>query len=97
MGIITDRDIALRVASAGDAAKVKVRDVMTGDPFCAYEGQTIAQACRLMEKNKVRRLLVLNQAGELSGVLSLDDLAVKTNDTGRPAKVLRKTAAVSHR
>ena len=91
VGIITDRDVTLRgVASGIDVTKTKVRDFMTRDPAFTYEDQTINEACRLMEKNKIRRLIVLNRDGKLVGVVSLNDVTVKGKETERSAQVLTK-------
>ena len=96
IGVITDRDITLRaVASGADVTKTKVREVMTREPSFAYEDQTINEACELMEKKKIRRLIVLNREGGLVGVLSLNDVTVKGKETRRSAQVLRKIAAAA--
>ena len=96
IGVVTDRDITLRaVASGADVTKTKVREVMTREPRFAYEDQTISEACELMEKNKIRRLVVLNREGGLVGVLSLNDVTIKGKETKRSAEVLRKIAAAA--
>jgi CBS domain-containing protein len=68
---------------------------MTREPNFAYEDQTINEACELMEKNKIRRLIVLNREGGLVGVLSLNDVTIKGKETKRSAEVLRKIAAAA--
>jgi CBS domain-containing protein len=96
IGVITDRDITLRaVASGSDVTKTKVREVMTRELYFAYEDQTINEACELMEKNKVRRLIVLNREAALAGVLSLNDITIKGKETKRSAQVIRRIAAVA--
>jgi len=96
IGVITDRDITLRaVASGADVTKTKVREVMTRELYFAYEDQTINEACELMEKNKVRRLIVLNREAGLAGVLSLNDVTIKGKETKRSAQVIRRIAAVA--
>ena len=96
IGVITDRDITLRaVADGADVNKTKVRDVMTREPYFVYEDQTINEACELMEKNKIRRLIVLTREGALAGVLTLNDVTVKGKETRRSAEVLRKIASAA--
>ena len=96
IGVITDRDITLRaVAEGADVNKMKVREVMTREPYFVYEDQTINEACELMEKNKIRRLIVLNREGALAGVLTLNDVTVKAKETKRSAQVLRNIAAAA--
>ena len=96
IGVITDRDITLRaVAFGADVTKTKVREIMTSEPHFAYDDQTINEACELMEKNKIRRLIVLNREGGLAGVLSLNDVTVKGKETRRSAQVVRKIAGAA--
>jgi CBS domain-containing protein len=96
IGVVTDRDITLRaVAEGADVNKTKVRDVMTREPYIVYEDQTINEACELMERNKIRRLIVLNREGALAGVLTLNDVTVKGKETRRSAQVLRKIATAA--
>jgi len=75
--------------------KTKVREFMTPEPYVAYEDQTINEACDLMEKNKIRRVIVVNREGGLVGVLSLNDVTIKGKETRRSAQVLRKIAAAA--
>jgi CBS domain-containing protein len=96
IGVITDRDITLRaVAEGADVNKMKAREVMTREPYFVYEDQTINEACELMEKNKIRRLIVLNREGALAGVLTLNDVTVKAKETKRSAQVLRNITAAA--
>ena len=96
IGVITDRDITLRaVAEGADVNKTKAREVMTREPYFVYEDQTINEACELMEKNKIRRLIVLHREGALAGVLTLNDVTVKAKETKRSAQVLRNITAAA--
>ena len=74
VGILTDRDLAIRVVASGLAGETLVRDVMTSDPVCARDDSGLADAAQLMREHGVRRLPVLDAAGELVGVVTLDDL-----------------------
>jgi CBS domain-containing protein len=76
VGLITDRDIALRVvATAKDAAKVKARDVMSADVVTCHEHDSATDAVRVMETRKIRRLPVLDDDKQLVGMLSLGDVS----------------------
>ena len=76
VGVVTDRDIAVRFAAAGlDYAGTSVTDVMSREVFYCYEDQELAEASRLMERKRVRRLIVLDRDNKLVGVVSLADLA----------------------
>ncbi len=76
VGMVTDRDIAIRMVAAGkDAAKLTARDVMsTGIVYCR-DTEDIGDAVRIMEQKQIRRLPVLNDKKRLVGVLSLGDIA----------------------
>lgn len=76
VGMITDRDLALRVLPNGaDPNALKARDVMTkGIVYCRTD-QSIEDAIHLMEDRKIRRLPVINDKKRLVGMLSLGDVS----------------------
>ncbi len=77
-GVITDRDIAIRVtADCKDPKHTFVQDVMTRDGAYCFEDQDIEDACFMMEDKHLRRLLVFDRSHKLVGILSLDDVAVR--------------------
>jgi CBS domain-containing protein len=81
VGMITDRDITIRaVAKGSDPAAATVREVMTPEVLCCFENDGVEEAARIMQKNQVRRILVLNEAKELVGITSLGELATATGD-----------------
>lgn len=74
-GILTDRDLALRVVGLGrDPNAVTVGEVMTRDPATVIEDAPIEQSLETMRRHGVRRLLVVRPDGRLAGILSLDDV-----------------------
>src|SRR5919198_1890490 len=75
IGMITDRDIAIRGVAKGKGPKAKVRDVMTDDVKYCFEDQEIEEVTRNMADIQVRRLPVLNREKRLVGILSLGDIA----------------------
>lgn len=89
VGMITDRDIAIRcVAAQGDPTSTTVNDIMTPDILFCREDQDLAEAAEMMERQQVRRLVVINDEKRLVGIASLGDLAVKTNDESLCSEVL---------
>ncbi|MDE2052659.1 MAG: CBS domain-containing protein [Gammaproteobacteria bacterium] len=75
LGVLTDRDIVVGVVAKGaNPASLKVGDVMSMQPAVAAESDAIDLALRTMRRAGVRRLPVVNDHGEVVGVLSLDDL-----------------------
>jgi len=75
IGVLTDRDIVVGVlAQEVDARALKVGDVMTRNPLVIEEGQSIEAVLRHMREAGVRRVPVVDRAGALCGVLSIDDV-----------------------
>jgi CBS domain-containing protein len=75
IGMVTDRDIAIRGIAKGKGPKAKVRDVMTEDVKYCFDDQEIEEVTRNMADIQVRRLPVLNREKRLVGILSLGDIA----------------------
>jgi len=76
VGMITDRDIAIRGIAQGMGPKAKVRDVMTEDVKYCFDDQEIEEVTRNMADIQVRRLPVLDRDKRLVGILSLGDIAI---------------------
>jgi CBS domain-containing protein len=76
VGMITDRDIAIRGIAEGKGPDTKVRDVMTSEVRYCFDDQEIDEVCRNMGNIKVRRLPVLDHSKRLVGILSLGDIAL---------------------
>lgn len=76
LGLVTDRDIVLRVVAEGRSFDSPVSETMTdGEVLSVKEDDVLADATAKMANNQVRRLVVLNDSGNLSGILSLGDVA----------------------
>ena len=93
VGILTDRDITVRATAAGsDPKETLVYEAMSLDIVTCFEDQDVNEAVRLMKEKQIRRLLVVNRANELVGVVSLADLATEAWDPEQPGEVLRKVS-----
>jgi predicted transcriptional regulator len=78
IGVITDRDIAIALGTRDrQAAEIPVKEVMSGELFAASPDEDIHTALKLMRKEKVHRLPVINAEGKLEGILSLNDVALQ--------------------
>lgn len=81
VGMLTDRDITVRSTAEGqDPWTDKVRDAMTSGVVWCFDDQEVDYAAQLMKEKKLRRLVVLNRAGRMVGIVSLGDLAVVTGN-----------------
>jgi CBS domain-containing protein len=75
VGMITDRDIAVRGVALGKGPDASVGDVMTTDVKYCFDDQEIDDVTQNMGDNQVRRLPVVNREKRLVGILSLGDVA----------------------
>jgi CBS domain-containing protein len=75
LGVVTDRDIVVEVVAAGlDPNVLKLRDMLVGRLVTAEDTMSYAETIRIMALHGVRRLPVVNAAGILEGIVSVDDL-----------------------
>jgi CBS domain-containing protein len=89
IGMITDRDIAIRGVAKGKGPRAKVRDVMTEDVVYCFDDQDVEEVTQNMGDNQVRRLPVVNRDKRLVGILSLGDVAT-THEGIATAEALNK-------
>ena len=76
-GILTDRDIALKVIAEGkDPQETHVHDVMTANPAHITMDKTVHDLTALMHERHVRRVPIVDGGGLVVGLMTLDDLAV---------------------
>lgn len=87
VGMITDRDIAVRAVAEGKGPDCKVRDVMTNEIKYCFADQEIDEVSRNMGDIQVRRLPVVDRDKRLVGVISLGDIATG-HDRSRAAEAL---------
>jgi CBS domain-containing protein len=77
-GLVTDRDITLRAVAEGrDPSKTRVSDVMSSEIAYCFEDDSVEQAAKLMESKQIRRLPILDRNKQLTGIVSLGDIAVR--------------------
>ena len=76
VGMITDRDIAIRAVAEGKGPDTPVREVMSTETvlYC-YEDEDLAHVAQNMSEQQVRRLPVVNRDKRLVGIVSLGNLA----------------------
>ncbi len=76
VGVITDRDIAIRAVAQGKSPDTPVREIMSAEVLYCFEDEDAEHVARNMGDNQVRRLPVLNRAKQLVGIVSIGDLAL---------------------
>jgi CBS domain-containing protein len=75
IGMITDRDIAVRGVAKGYGPDTPVRELMTDDVICAREDDDVEDVASKMSEAQVRRLPVIDDEERLCGIVSLGDLS----------------------
>lgn len=79
IGIVTDRDIAIRSSAEGqNSQKQTVREIMSSNPVVGDPNMDIEDASRIMSERQIRRLPIM-ESNNLVGVVSLGDIAVEPN------------------
>jgi len=76
VGMITDRDIAVRAVAQNRGPETTVRDVMTPDVKYCFEDDDVGSVAKNMSEIQVRRLPVISRDKRLVGTVSLGDLAL---------------------
>ena len=78
IGMITDRDICMAVAMRdAHPSTISVEEVITGEVYSVNPEDDLTHALEAMQEHKIRRLPVVNDQGELEGILSMNDVVVK--------------------
>ena len=75
VGMITDRDIAIRAVAQGKGPETPVREVMSKEVRYCFEDEDLEHVARNMGDIQVRRLPVVNRDKRLVGIVSLGDVA----------------------
>jgi CBS domain-containing protein len=88
VGIVTDRDIVVRVVAEGGQLNRPVRDIVTGNLVSATPDMSTREAAELMSEHQIRRLPVVENE-RLVGIVSIGDLAVKEGKDGRIGDTLQ--------
>ena len=79
IGMITDRDIAVRGVALGHRPDTPVRDIMTSGLVCARTSDSVEDVASKMSEAQVRRLPVIDESEKLVGIVSLGDLSRETD------------------
>ena len=97
VGILTDRDIILRVVvDAKPAASVRVGEVMSSSLFTCRSDDSLDDVFRMMEEKQIRRMPVLDESGKAVGIVTLSDI-VKAGRNPLSAGAFRTNSEPHHR
>ena len=91
VGVVTDRDIAIRCIAEGKDGTCRVRDVMSTDDLATCKADDdVDNVMDAMRSEKVRRIPIVDERGSLVGIVSQADVLLKTRDTGRAGETVEQ-------
>jgi CBS domain-containing protein len=92
IGIVTDRDIACRAVAEGkNVSRLTAGDCMSAPCLTTGEDTSLEDCCRLMEANRVRRLVIVDPSGGCSGIISQADVALRASES-KTGEVVRRVS-----
>ncbi|HYJ32734.1 MAG TPA: CBS domain-containing protein [Candidatus Binatia bacterium] len=95
MGLVTDRDIATRVVAEGrDPARTTARECMSSPVFTVTPETDVARCCDILEKNQIRRVPVVDERGQVCGMIAQADIATFASERDT-AEVVRSISQPS--
>lgn len=84
LGVITDRDICMSVATKyRPAAEITAKEVCTGKVYSCTLDDGVDRAMEIMRRESIRRLPVVDLEGRVQGILSLNDIALAARPADR--------------
>jgi len=90
VGIITDRDVAVRVVSEGlNPRTTQVSDVMSREPVCVRPDEELDQATERMKDSQIRRVPVVDEQHRLIGIIAQADVATQGRDNKKTGEMVR--------
>lgn len=93
LGVVTDRDIAIRCVAEGKDGTCRVRDVMSSDDLatCSQDDE-VDNVMQAMRTEKVRRIPIVDERGSLVGIVSQADLALKARRGDQTEQTLQQVS-----
>ena len=90
VGIVTDRDIVVKVVAAGrNPEQTPVKEAMTPNPVSCKEDDDLDYALKLMKERQVRRMPIVDGSGRLTGIIAQADVATRVNKDAQDRRACR--------
>src|SRR4030042_495661 len=91
VGIVTDRDLALKIIAEGrDAKSTKVEAVMTRNVVTCRGEDDLQKALDAMSEHQLRRIPVVDKEGKILGIIAQADVATRVNQPDKTAEMVKK-------
>jgi len=98
IGIITDRDLALKIVGEGlDSNSTKVEAVMTRKLTTCRSDDELQRALDAMASNQLRRIIIVNQTDKVLGIISQADVATRVNKPEKTAELVKDISQSSEK
>lgn len=95
VGVITDRDLALKIVSESRDNKTSVKTVMTNNPVTCRKDDDLDMALKAMSNHQVRRIPIVNEKNELVGIIAQADIATRVDQPNKTADVVEEISQPS--
>jgi CBS domain-containing protein len=90
VGIVTDRDLALKVVAQGlDANSTRVSEVMTTDVVTCHPDDDLSKALNAMSNMQLRRIPVVDAGGRIVGIIAQADVATRLDEPEKTGEVVK--------
>jgi CBS domain-containing protein len=97
IGIVTDRDLALKVVAEGrDPKSTTVQEVMTRDPVTCQADHELQQVLTAMAGYQLRRVPVVDSSNRIVGIIAQADVAMHSENAKQTAKVVEEISKPAH-
>jgi CBS domain-containing protein len=90
LGIVTDRDVAVKAVAAPAERTVNVSDIMSKDPVVCHPEDDVKDVLKAMADCQVRRIPVVDGAGRLIGIIAQSDIATKVDNNKKTGEVVKE-------
>ena len=91
LGIVTDRDLAIKVVAEGrDPTTLKVKDVMSKEVVACRDTDNIESALDAMAEHQLRRIVVVDSANKLVGIIAQADVATRMDEPEKTGEVVKE-------
>lgn len=90
VGVVTDRDITIRHVAEGHTSDCPVREAMTDNVSTCQAGENIDTVMNLMAQEQVRRIPIVDERGELIGIVSQADIVLEGGDGSKAEQTVEK-------
>ncbi len=95
VGIVTDRDLAMKVVGQGaDPKSVQIEAVMTYKLVTCRPDDDIQRALDMMSEHQLRRIPIVNDENKILGIISQADVAIRVNQPEKTAEVVKDISKI---